>query len=227
MRKTKTTNVKPNDTLLTGVIAVSAAIAFMGGYVLSGDLNKSYSNLTKSKSNTYEGVEIAGASIGGSTLEGTTLGFNENYVVSEGEFDYNYELGSYSSVGDSYLNFEYGNKKSEVKVLKYYYDNDKNEEFTISFDKNVVDVHISTFDMNSDYSTALFLLDDGSVEYVLLERAIETSNFEPNGKLEDLKNIVKFYEGTACEKGTPICNKTTFAQSMNGKIYNLYDYIVG
>ena len=226
MEKTKGKR-KTQDSLITSVIGVSAVIAFMGGYVLSGDLTKSYNNLANSnnKVQKLDGLEIAGASVSGSTLAGSTLGFNENYIVASDEYDYNYDLGTYAGVGDSYVTFQYGNKKNEIKIVKYYYDNDESEEYTVSFDKNVVDIHMSTFDMNTDLSTILFLLDDGSVEYMFIENAMERDVYNTEGKIEELKNITKFYEGTACEKGTPICTKTTFAQSIDGKIYNLYDYI--
>ena len=219
---------KTQDSLVTSVIVVAALIAFFGGYILSADFQHSYYNMKKSNGDTLEGVQIAGASIGGSKLAGTTLGFNENYVVAEEDhvYDYNLDLGSYSGTGNSYLNFEYGSNKSEIKVTRYYYDNSNSVVYTINFDHNVVDMHISNFDMNSDYSVALYLLDDGSVEYTLLERAITNNSFSSPVELTEVSNIAKFYDGTTCESGTPICRNTVFAQSINGDIFDLYDFIV-
>jgi hypothetical protein len=219
---------KTQDSLVTSVIVVAALIAFIGGYALSADLQHSYFNVTSNnnKKDVLDGVQIAGTSVGGSIVAGTTLGFNENYVVSSDDYDYNLDLGSYSSVSTSYLNFEYGDTKSDIKVKRYYYENNGSDEYTISFDKNVVDVHISNFESDPDYNVVLFLLDDGSIEYLLLERAITNNNFTAVSKIDNLSNVVKFYDGTACESGTPICTKTVFAQTTNGSIFDLYSYIV-
>ncbi len=217
---------KTQDSLVTSIIVVAAVIAFIGGYALSADLQHSYFNLTSNEKDSISGVQIAGASIGGSKLAGSTLGFNENNVVSDVDYDYNLDLGSYSGITNSYLNFEYGSTKSEIKVTRYYYENNGSDEYIIPFNKNVVDVHIANFEMNSDYSVALYLLDDGSVEYTLLEKAIANSDFSTPTKLTDINNVVKFYDGTACESGSPICRKTVFVQNSNGEIFDLYDYIV-
>ena len=67
--------------------------------------------------------------------------------------------------------------------------------YLIPFDRNIVDVHMSTFDMNVELNTIFFLLDDGTVEYILIEDAIERNDFRSFGKLDGLNNIAKFYEG--------------------------------
>lgn len=226
MRKAKSQN-KPQDVLVTAVIVVSAAIAFMGGFVLSGDLSKSYYK-TKNKTNVQENedVKVAGATVAGQTVSGSTLGFNEKYIVSGQEYDYKFNLGTYAGIEDAYINLNYGNSKNEIVVSKYYYDNENNEEYTMNFNKPVVDVHMATFDMEAGYNTILFLLDDGTVEYMFAEDAINNDNYVTQGRIVGINNIVKFYEGTSCEKGTPICSKTTFAQTIDGKIFNLFDYIV-
>lgn len=227
MKKAKR-QTRPQDILITAVIAVSAAIAFMGGFVLSGDLSKSYYK-TKNKTADVEEngeVGIAAAVIGGQKGAGTTLGFNENYVVSGQEYDYNFDLGTYAGLNDAYISLNYGDTKSEIKVSKYYYDNENSEEYVMNFNKMVVDVHMATFNMEPEYNAILFLLDDGTVEYMFAETAMEFDNYVTQGRVVGLENVAKFYEGTSCEKGTPICSKTTFAQTIDGKIFNLYDYII-
>ena len=215
---------KPQDTLIAAVITVAAAIAFIGGYALASDFSASYYNFKGSKTKSVaenSDIQMAGATLGGNS----TLGFNENYVVTSGAYDYKFDLGTYASLGDAYIYLGYGKDKSEIRVTKYYYDNNNREEYTMHFNKNVVDIHMTTYEADTNLNTILFLLEDGSVEYMFAETAIENDNYVTQGKIAGLENIVKFYKGTACEKGTPICNRTSFAQSLNGKIYNVYDYI--
>lgn len=218
------TNKKAQDYLIASVIVVSAAIAFMGGYVLSSDVSKSFDKIKNNKNSTTE-EELSGLSIAGTTLSGKTLGFEDDYVVGKDEEkDYNLILGTYVGVNDSYLNLSYGDSKKEVKITKYLYTNEELSDYDLVFDKEVVDIHMTSFDLSPSLNTIFFLLDDGTVEYMLVEDAIETNDFKIYGTLK-IKNIAKFYEGNVCSKENNKCEKTCFAQTVEGKIYDLAEYI--
>ncbi len=218
------TNKKAQDYLIASVIVVAAAIAFMGGYVLSSDVSKSFDKIKNNKNSTTE-EELSGLSIAGTTLSGKTLGFGDDYVVGKDEEkDYNLILGTYVGVNDSYLNLSYGGSKKEVKITKYLYTNEELSDYDLVFDKEVVDIHMTSFDLSPSLNTIFFLLDDGTVEYMLVEDAIETNDFKIYGTLK-IKNIAKFYEGNVCSKENNKCEKTCFAQTVEGKIYDLAEYI--
>lgn len=218
------TNKKAQDYLIASVIVVAAAIAFMGGYVLSSDVSKSFDKIKNNKNSTTE-EELSGLSIAGTTLSGKTLGFEDDYVVGKDEEkDYNLILGTYVGVNDSYLNLSYGDSKKEVKITKYLYTNEELSDYDLVFDKEVVDIHMTSFDLSPSLNTIFFLLDDGTVEYMLVEDAIETNDFKIYGTLK-IKNIAKFYEGNVCSKENNKCEKTCFAQTVEGKIYDLAEYI--
>lgn len=222
MEKTKK---RAQDVLLTAVIAVSATIAFIGGFALSGEL-KERSYRAKDNDNSSENTDLSFMSAGGSLAGGYTLGFDEKLVESSDDLhDYEIYLGTYSGVGDAYVSIKYGDTKSQLVFTKYSYTSEKYDEFVINFTRNVVDTHMSTFDLDVDYNTIFILLDDGSVEYILIEDAIKNNNIKSYGRVEGLEYVAKFYEGTTCEIDSPSCIKTAFAQTMDGKIYDLYDYI--
>ena len=222
--KTKTKTINKKNTNLSVFILIAAIIAFIGGYALSGELKDRTFRINGENKveTTSDDVKIAA----GDTLGNKTLGFNENLVVTD---DYNQEyniiLGTYMGVDDSYFDIQYGTNKNEIVFIKYSNNEEDSQYFLLPFESRVVDIHLSTFDMNTELNTIFFLLEDGTVEYMLIEDAIERNDFRSFGKLEDLTNIAKFYEGTSCEVDSPICTKTAFAQSIDGKIYNLYSYV--
>ncbi len=216
---------RTQDYLVAPIIVVAAVIAFMGGYVLSSDVSKSFNKINNSNNDEKED-EFSGISIAGATLNGSTLGFKDRYIVDkkDGE-EYNITLGTYVGVNDSYLNLSYGESKKEILLTKYLYTNEETNEYELSFDKDVVDVHMSSFELSPSLNTIFFLLEDGTVDYMLVEDAIETNDFKIYGTLK-LRNIAKFYDGTICTNDNKECEKTCFAQTVDGKIYNLEEYVV-
>lgn len=222
--KVKTNNVKNSS--ISVFILSAAIIAFIGGFALSGEI-KDRTYRINNNEEEKEKVEIENIDIaGGKMIGNTTLGFNENMVVTDDDNrEYNVLLGSYMGVNDSYFDIQYGNTKNEIAFVKYSESADDSQYFLIPFEHKVVDIHMSTFDMNTELNTIFFLLEDGSVEYILIEDAIERNDFRSFGKIEELSNIVKFYEGTSCESGTLNCTKTAFAQSTDGRIYDLSEFI--
>lgn len=219
----KKVKTRTNDAIVTSFMVVAAVIAFMGGFIFSGEIKDMVHRSGEDNKET-ESSEIQVA--GGTSIGGITLGFNENFVVADDlDHEYNIMLGTYSGVNDAYYDIQYGNSKSEIAFVKYSYEEEDSAYYLIPFDRNVVDIHMSSFDMNAELNTIFFLLDDGTVEYILIEDAIERNDFRSFGKLEGLTNIAKFYEGTSCETESPVCTKTAFAQSTNGKIYDLYNYV--
>ena len=91
------------------------------------------------------------------------------------------------------------------------------EPHEIVFNQKVVDIYFSGFGQSSYGDTILFLMEDGTVQYLPLRKAYATDheNLKSYGTLSGVSNIVKFYT----------VNKTggisLLAQDKDGKLYDL------
>ncbi len=74
------------------------------------------------------------------------------------------------------------------------------ENFTITFDQDVVDMIVGSNGQVASLSTVYFLLNDGSVYKVNERCALKGKNFQTVKKDENAKNIVKFYHIEAVDK---------------------------
>ena len=208
---------KNQDSLIKSVTVIIAIIAFIGGFAISGELKERIfrSKRSTSTSNSEDEVVAATKSING------ILGFDSNHVVSEGS--YNLILGTYAGNNDSYFTLQYGNSQNEVKLIRYYYDNDDSQEFTLNFNEEVVDVHLASFAEDPSLNAVLFLLENGDVAYGLVD---ELANSVPTYTIIDsISNVVKFYRAINCSSDNE-CYETTLAQNLDNKIFDLYSYIV-
>ena len=91
----------------------------------------------------------------------------------------------------------------------------------INFTKKVVDIFFGGIDQDASGDTILFLMEDGTVEYLPLKKAYATNNESLNsyGSLSGISNIVKFYSANAnSQKGSGI---TILAQDNEGNLYDL------
>lgn len=59
------------------------------------------------------------------------------------------------------------------------------------FDKDVVDIYISMGGIGNCYPIVLFLMEDGTVEYMKSGECISSGNLKTAGKVEGLSNIVR------------------------------------
>lgn len=91
------------------------------------------------------------------------------------------------------------------------------ENFPISFAQEVEDVFFGALGQSSTGDTMLFLMEDGSVEYIPIMKVLSTSPKSPHsyGKLPDVSGVVKFY--TANTAG----GVTILAQKADGTFYDL------
>lgn len=96
-----------------------------------------------------------------------------------------------------------------------------NQDYQITFDKNVEDIYGASLGFDAYSFVYLFLLDDGSVSYITFNDILENQNFEVK-KIENVDNIVKFVNisyGTASDEvGRP---PTTIAYKNDGTFYDL------
>ena len=152
------------------------------------------------------------------------IGFEK---VKDGKYLKNYELtlGTYAGTGDSYFTIEYGNTKSELKIVKYFYDNDSTQEYTLDFVSNVVDVYSAIFN-DAEQNVIIFLLENGDICYSFVNEIANNNSYASYNTINEISNVVKFYRGNACNNVTGVCELTTFAQTKNGTIYDLSNYVL-
>lgn len=95
------------------------------------------------------------------------------------------------------------------------------EPHDITFDKKVVDVFFGGLGQSSVGDTILFLMEDGTVQYIPVKKAmsVDHENLKTFGILEGVSDVVKFYQANSVmEMGSGI---TILAQRSDGTIYDL------
>lgn len=89
---------------------------------------------------------------------------------------------------------------------------------TISFDQEVQEVLIGGFGQSNSNDTMLFLMKDGTVEYIPIRKAYTSTQPEKvtsYGKIANVDGIVKFYQVSAGQY------VTVLAQKADGSFYDL------
>ena len=101
--------------------------------------------------------------------------------------------------------------------------NSNEQSFTINnFSEDIIDIRSGGIYLSVDGATIIFLMEDGSVEYIPLYKALETNDVRSYGKLEGVEDIVKLYNVSAIPKNSPIGARTTLlAQKADGTFYDL------
>lgn len=69
---------------------------------------------------------------------------------------------------------------------------ESNDQEITGFDGNVVDVFYTCFGQEAVAPKILFLMEDGTVEYIDSSEMIKNKNYKSAGKIEELSNIVRF-----------------------------------
>ena len=97
------------------------------------------------------------------------------------------------------------------------------EEKTITFTQGVKDVFVGGIGQDISGDVILFLMDDGTVEYIPVYKALSSNGIDgliSYGTLNDLKDVVKFYSVGAIRNlvGSSV---TILAQTKDGTLYDL------
>ena len=210
---------KGQETLLLSIIGIAAGISFIGGAAFSEYNANAFDSNTVYKTVS---ADIVPAGIG---EEGKTLGFDEYKIVyDENDYTYSYAFDSYAGLDDSFFEVKYGSEKNKINLIRHYIDKDKEDIRTLEFDKDVVDSFVAAFGDSNEKDSIFFILEDGSIEYILMGRAVKNDDFR-SFKINGLKNIAKHYNSNACSDVNGTCLRTVLVQSTDGTIYNLMNYI--
>ena len=219
MEKKKKKKNDAQGTLITAFIVVVVTIGFIGGFVLAGDLKERIYRANGKESTSESGdIYVAGGT------SGKVIGFDEKYVTSDLDLNYDIDFGTYAGSTDVYFKVQYGENKNELKFTRYSYDNDSSQEYTMIFAGNVVDVYLGSFNNDPFNNTLFYLLDNGDVCYSFIEEMVLANEYGSYYTLDNISNIIKFYSGNSCDVDNE-CNSTTYAQDKNGKIYDLSLYV--
>ncbi len=236
---------KKNGLVIVLVICIAIIIA-LGGYII---YDKDVFNLSKNDpkesvnknedSSNKASEDNSNANNGTSNNEGsgnqntTTTTTNPQYPFdiskcSNCDSEYTYELTVNGSFAEATLKSD--NKTVWVNID---YDtisdgghtkvNNKGQKgYTLTFNKKVVDIVYATYGIDLSYETILFLMEDGTVEFLPIDDAAIKGQIKSYGQVENIANIVKFYPnisaGVTNGAGGYV---TTFAQSSDGTIYDI------
>ena len=205
-----------SNSLIIAIIVVASIMTFIGGYSLSESFRPPYRKLVVDQESEPD--------INRSGMILSTLGFDEENIVNgDRNADYSLKMSTYG-IGENteyYFYTVHGLIKNEVEFVKAYYGDKKDESMgKVKFASDVVDTYL--FDENK----LLFLLDDGTVEYINIS-SIEEGKSISYSEVPTLKNTAKFYSADVCKTETTEegraykCRLGNFAQLMNGNIYDL------
>lgn len=155
----------------------------------------------------------------------TTRGFDSTKCVDDNS-------NNFSLVTSDDATYFSLNKENNIVELTVYWDNIKEgwgiepqqqSNYIINnFNGQVVDVYSGLIGQDATGEVAVFLLEDGSVEYIPLYNALKTQNIKSYGKINGVEDVVKFYSAVASPKDSPVGSYTTIlAQKKDGTFYNL------
>lgn len=211
----KNAKKKGQETLILSIIGIAAGISFVGGF----GFGESYKTrrLANDRVVTVDSSVVAA----GFVEERETLGYDEyNIVYDDSNNNYSFIFDSYAGLDDSYVEARYGEDKDTVELVRNYLDTGISEEHTLVFDGKVVDAFVAGFGNDMDKDAMFFVLEDGSLEYLLIRRAINNNDYR-TFKVDEVQNVVKHYNANSCNDETGACTRTVLVQTMDGSIYDL------
>ncbi len=96
----------------------------------------------------------------------------------------------------------------------------------INFDQPIADIALGESGQTVGGDVLLFLMQDGTVEYMPIVKALTENRLESYGKMGGLTDIVKFYRTDAIDSNGDFSGYiTTLAQKTNGQIIDLQGFM--
>lgn len=166
-----------------------------------------------------------------SEIEKNNYIFDSSKVVNASAEGYTLTVPSHASGTNIYLDSR--QTKVTVSINHYLISQNyglgwvtSNDDYTyepheIVFEQKVVDIFFGGIGQDASGDTLLFLLEDGTVQYLPLKKAYSTDheNLKSYGTLSGISNIVKFYSANSLSQmGSSV---TILAQDEDGNLYDL------
>ena len=210
--------------ILLGIIICGSVIfvAYSLDYLTFGQVEEN----EKAKTNNDENNESE------ENVDNNSLDFDTNKIVNSTADSY--ELQNYNGTIDVILDEtrEIATLSFNRKTLSDTYSLNWDttgvvegtvEEKTITFTQWVKDVFVGGIGQDISGDVILFLMDDGTVEYIPVYKALSSNGIDGliyYGTLNDLKDVVKFYSVGAIRN--PVGSSVTIlAQTKDGTLYDL------
>lgn len=145
------------------------------------------------------------------------------------DINYEFNFGDSSFVG---INTGYNSVTQKIMITvdwsnySYYGESGTNEYEITNIDGNkVVDILHGVFGHGYDGALILFLMNDGTVEYMPLLHALEHKDFKSYGKFEDVTDIINIKSVSMRNVDSPIgYGSSVLAIRSDGTFYNLPGY---
>ena len=224
-------NINANLVILSvalGIIALIAIVVAVWLLVNRNQTPKATTPTTTTTSTTTQTEPVTAKNFGfyPSKITNPTSEVIYRLGVHRSTADGNGVFGAYINTSntavDLYIYWQY--------IANYYgVTTDKTERAlaTISFSQPVVDIVIGETGQSVGGDVLLFLLADGTVEYMPVVKALESQNFKSYGQLAGVKDVVKFYHVDAVsDTGDWSGYVTTLAQRDDGSIVDLQSFML-
>ena len=226
--------VKKKCPIVTIILVIVALLIGIGGTYFVIDKNPTI--ITKSSINNKEVNENneEETNVDNSTNKTVVIGFENgkclnstnsyNLVSNNKNFGVNVTVGSNKKDVTLGINtyivnnmYNFGWMTPNAESAQYESTN------TYKFDKEIEDVLIGGFGQTTGRETILFLMKDGTVQYIPIKKALQSDEYKSQSKiissygtLDDVKDIVKFYEANSSGGYA-----TILAQKSDGTFYDL------
>lgn len=222
-------SINSNLVILSVVLGVIALIATVVSIWLL--VNRSSTKKTETVTTTNQTVKE-------DTVSAKTFGFYQSKITNP-TAEVIYRLGVHRSNNDgngvfgAYISTD----NSQVDLYIYwnyiagYYgvptENTNRELATLTFDQPVVDIIFGETGQSVSGDVLLFLLADGTVEYMPVAKALLSHDFRSFGQLAGVEKVVKFYHVDAVsDTGDWSGYVTTLAQREDGSIVDLQSFML-
>lgn len=183
---------------------------------------------TSNKGNSNQGENTTSPNSSTTTPEANPKYFYDISKCSNCDSNYNYNLMASGHLASAKLQSD-----NKTVIVTIDYDdissstgNDVSstgiKEHTVSFSKQVADIYYGEYSLDTTYGTLLFLMEDGTIEYIPILDAAVKGQIVSYGPISNVNNIVKLYSNIiATSKGNVGAYYTTFAQSTDGTLYDI------
>ncbi len=146
--------------------------------------------------------------------------------------DYDYLLSSYDHIDEvkSYFSTN-DNKTGMISIDIEEYNKKSGSNYSLSntlleyqFPKEIRNVIVSNIGQEELAPIVVFLMDDGTLNYVDIQKGLINNNLSTYKEINTVKNIVSLYQVSVC-KGQYCSFSTILAQNSDGTFYDLSKFI--
>ena len=215
--------------LVIAIIGMGMYIAYDKGIIFASPASteEENKNAKEEQENTEKDNSEAQTTADSSQENNNVIAFDSSKCLNN-EANYDYLLNAEFN----HWGIEAIDTSNTKMRLRFHWDSVKEEFFElnstntgydnvdINLTKRVSDVEIALIENGAGSEVIIFLMEDGTVEYIPLRKAFLTNNINFFGILPGVDNIVKIYTAVATTKSVG-SHDTILAQKSDGTFYDL------